>query len=50
MEKPYHGIERRLEEVVRNEKQRNVVLAIITHCVTWPRHVIVPVVASCTNY
>jgi len=33
MEKLYHEIERRLDEGVRNEKQRNV-LAVIAHCGT----------------
>ena len=33
MEKLYRGLERRLDEGVGNEKQRNV-LAIIAHCVT----------------
>jgi len=49
MEKPNHGIEIKLDEGVRNEKQRYV-LTIIAHCVTRPRHVIVPVIASSRNY
>jgi hypothetical protein len=50
MKKTYHGIERRIEEEIRNETQRNVVQAIIAHCITRSQHAIVPVVLYCRYY